>query len=584
MGGRLPLYAVVARCVAVLLILSTAGCRSVAGTLDEVGELFVEGGERVLKEPMRPATDGPRVLVIALDGVGEDRLAEALAAGDLPSLSALVGADRGDGLYDHGVLVRSVPSVFPSETAAGWAAVYTGERPAVTGVTGNEWFDRDSLQTFAPVPLSVGTLEQTLAIWSDSLFSAVIQAPTLFERADRRAHVSLGFVYRGADLLTPPDLNDVGDLLGAAIGAVFGGVEEAYEAIDEDTVEGVERGVERYGLPDLQVAYFPGVDLVAHASGAQAQKDYLRDEIDRQIDAVLDVYRERGALASTTVVVVSDHGHGDTLADDRHSLDAGGRDEPPALLDSLGYRLRDFTVAADSSDANVVMIYDEAVTMLYLANGATCAPGTPCDWTARPRLRDDVLPLARALRAASDADTTAVGGFVGHARPHLRPCLRPVRPHLAALPRAPRRPRGPGRRLSPRHAASGLGPPGRAAGLAHRRAARPPGRGHLAPDAVRGGAARRGPVLFWVAPAVGARRRLAGPVVHLAAGGPCRRERGRAPRDRPPVGRRRTEPAGRDPAHPASVGRTFPLTPCACSCPCSSSSPPAKGRPSRPPT
>ena len=402
-----------ARCVAVLLILSTAGCRSVAGTLDEVGELFVEGGERVLKEPMRPTSDGPRVLVIALDGVGEDRLAAALAAGDLPSLGALLGADRGDGLYDHGVLVRSVPSVFPSETAAGWAAVYTGERPAVTGVTGNEWFDRDSLQTFAPVPLSVGTLEQTLAIWSDSLFSAVIQAPTLFERADRRAHVSLGFVYRGADLLTPPDLNDVGDLLGAAVGAVFGGVEEAYEAIDEDTVEGVERGIRRYGLPDLQVAYFPGVDLVAHASGAQAQKDYLRDEIDRQIGEVLDLYRERGALEGTTVVVVSDHGHGDTLADDRHSLDAGGRDEPPALLDSLGYRLRDFTVAPDSSDANVVMIYDEAVAMLYLANGTTCAPDAPCDWTARPRLREDVLPLARAFRAASDADTTAVGGLSG---------------------------------------------------------------------------------------------------------------------------------------------------------------------------
>ena len=400
-------------CVAVLTILSVAGCRSVAGTLDEAGELFVEGGERVLREPMRPVRGAPRVLVIALDGVGEDRLAEALGRGDLPSLSALLGADRGGGLYDHGVQVRSVPSVFPSETAAGWAAVYTGARPAVTGVTGNEWFDRDSLRTFAPVPLSVGTLEQTLAIWSDSLFSAVIQAPTLFERADRRAHVSLGFVYRGADLLTPPDLNDIGDLIGAAIGAVIGGKDEAYEVLDEDGVEGVKRGVDRYGLPDLQVAYFPGVDLVAHADGADAQRAYLRDEIDGQIGEVLDLYRERGALEGTTVVVVSDHGHGETLADDRHSLDTGGRDEPPALLDSLGYRLRDFTVSADSSDANVVMIYDEAVAMLYLANGATCAPGTPCDWTAAPRLRDDVLPLARALRAASDADTTAVGGLSG---------------------------------------------------------------------------------------------------------------------------------------------------------------------------
>ena len=28
----------------------------------------------------------------------------------------------------------------------------------------NEWYDRDSLATFAPVPLSVGTIEQTLEI------------------------------------------------------------------------------------------------------------------------------------------------------------------------------------------------------------------------------------------------------------------------------------------------------------------------------------------------------------------------------------------------------------------------------------
>ena len=397
-----------------LLFLVLTGCSGLAGTLDEAGELIADGGERVLREPMRPVRGTDRVLILAFDGVGEAVLTDALAAGDMPQLAGLLGADLGDGLYEHAVMARDVPAVFPSETAAGWAAVYTGAPPAVTGVTGNEWYDRDSLATFAPVPLSVGTIEQTLAIWSDSLFSAVIQAPTLFERADLRSHVSLGFVYRGADLLTPPDLNDFGDLIGAAVEAVIGGRDEAYEEIDDDTVEGVERGVEGYGLPDLQVAYFPGVDLVAHASGSEAQRAYLREEIDPHVGEVLDVYRQRGALDRTTVLVVSDHGHVQTLDDDRHSLDAGGADEPPALLDSLGYRLRDFSVAADSSDANVVMIYDEAVAMLYLANGTTCAEGAPCDWTAEPRLMEDVLPVARAFRdAAAGTDTSAVGGLAG---------------------------------------------------------------------------------------------------------------------------------------------------------------------------
>lgn len=395
------------------LVLFTAGCSGVAGTLDEAGELFVEGGERILKEPMRPIRGTDRVLVIALDGVGERVLKDALEAGDLPTLASFMGADLGDGLRDHAVIVNEVPSVFPSETAAGWTAVYTGSRPAESGVTGNEWFDRDSLSTFAPVPLSVGTLEQTLAIWSDDLLGEIIQTETVFERADVRSHVSLGFVYRGADLLTPPDLNDVGDLLKGAIGALFGGADEAYKQIDKDAIEGLERGADRYGLPDLQIIYLPGVDLVAHASGSEAQQAYIREEVDPAIGEALELYQASGVLDRTTVVVVSDHGHVETLEDDRHSLDTGGRDEPPALLDSLGYRLRDFTIASDSSDANVVMIYDEAVAMLTVANGTTCQQGRPCDWTAAPRLEDDVLPLAQAFRSASDADTTSIGGLSG---------------------------------------------------------------------------------------------------------------------------------------------------------------------------
>ena len=399
--------------VTLACLLTISGCSSLSGTADEIGEMMAQGGEEVLREPMRPATDGSRVLVIALDGVGQDRLSQALADGDMPRLAAFLGEARGDGVYDHAYQARSVPAVLPAETAAGWAAVFTGTPPAESGIAGNEWFDRDSLAAFAPVPLSVSTIEQTLKIWSDSLFSQLIQTPTLFERADRRAHVSLGFVYRGADLLTPPDLNDFGDLLQGAFEAIAGGADELYEEIDDDAVEGVERGIDGYGVPDLQIAYFPGVDLAAHAGGEEAQRAYLRDEIDPDLGELLDLYRQRGVLDGTTVVLVSDHGHVDRLDDDRHNLGTGGRDEPPALLDSLGYRLRDFTIDADSSDANVVMVYNEAVALVYLANGTTCAPDAPCDWSVAPRLREDVLPLARAFRAASEADTTGVGGFSG---------------------------------------------------------------------------------------------------------------------------------------------------------------------------
>lgn len=390
-------------------------CAGAGSTLDTAAELIADGGERVLREPMRPVTDGPRVLVLAFDGVGEYVLRRVLSGGRMPRLGAFLGPGGTTGALESDVWQRAVVasralSVFPAETAPGWAALYTGQPPAKNGVTGNEWFDRDSLAVFAPVPLSVGTIDQTLEIWADSLVGEMIGVPTLFERADVRAHVASAFVYRGADLLTMPDLSDFGDLLVAAGAALLGQDRAVYGTIDDDTWAGVANGIETYGVPRLQVAYFPGVDLLTHADGGEAQLDYLEHEIDPHVGRILDLYAEHGALDDTYVLVVSDHGHTDVLADAVHSLGGGSEsaDLPAVLLDSLGYRLRDFAVGADTSDANAVMIYDEAVAMLYAADRSTCpAADDVCDWTRAPRLREDVLPLARGF-----ADAGAVGARV----------------------------------------------------------------------------------------------------------------------------------------------------------------------------
>ncbi len=396
-----------------LVLLPVAGCGSLGQTLDEFAELVVSGGEQRLREPMRPIRGRARVLMIALDGVSEEQLRGAMADGDLPSLAELIGSESGDGVYEKGYLAPGVVSAFPAETSVGWATVFTGAPPAVTGVTGNEWFDRHERVVYAPVPLSVGTVEQTLSIWSDDLFGEQIQAPTLFEQADVRSHVSMGFVYRGADLLTPPDLNDAADLIDAAFDMLFGGIDELYEELDQDTWEGFERGADRYGVPDLQVAYFPGVDLVAHESGSEEQRQYLRKEIDPHIDRILSRYRRDDLLRDTYVFVVSDHGHVATLARDRNSLRGRGFDEPRALIDSLGYRVRTSTVAEVDEDYDLVMVYNEAAASLYIADRSTCRePGDECDWRKPPRIQDDVLPLVTQLYAAA-FDSLELGGVAG---------------------------------------------------------------------------------------------------------------------------------------------------------------------------
>lgn len=371
------------------------------GTLDEVGELLTEGSEEILRDSLRSPRGAPRVLVLALDGVGADVLQAALDAGDLPRLGSVLGAPEADGRWAHAASTPGVVSVFPSETAAGWTAVFTGRPPAETGVVGNEWFDVDSLRLYAPVPLSVGTFEQTLAVYTDDFLGEQIQTPTLYERADVRSHVAQAFVHRGADVLTRPDLNDIGELLEGAVQAIFGGGEEAFEELDDDASEGVEGTMKRHGIADLQVVYFAGPDLAAHGGGPEAQRAYLREETDHDIGRVLDTYAARGALDDLWIVVVADHGHTETLQEERQSVGEAAR----VLLDSLGRRPLDPTLKPDSTEFDAVLAINEAAAFVYLADQTTCAPA--CDWTRPARLEADVLPVARAFRDASAADTTS---------------------------------------------------------------------------------------------------------------------------------------------------------------------------------
>jgi hypothetical protein len=356
---------------------------------------------------MRPIRGTTRVLVLALDGVGDGALREALSAGDMPRLAAFLGADsaNADGdVWAHAYAAPGVASVFPSETAAGWVAVYTGRRPADTGVPGNEWFDREALRFFAPVPLSVESYAQTVSVYSDGLLGEIVATPTLFERADVRAHVALGFVYRGADLVTLPDPTELGELVSSAAEVIFTDADgrELVEELGEDTAEGVRDGVERFGVPDLQIAYFPGPDLAAHGYGRDARQAYLRNEVDERIGEVLDLYRERGALDSTYVVLTSDHGHTPRPEDERHAL--GHEADLRPLFDSLGVRLRPVDLGTDETARyQAVLAYNGATAFVYLADRSTCpAEGDACDWSAPPRLEEDVLPVARAFHEASE--------------------------------------------------------------------------------------------------------------------------------------------------------------------------------------
>lgn len=66
------------------------------GTVAEILDLVTEGGEVRLREPMRPIRGETRVLLLALDGVGDGRLRALVESGRMPHLAALLGRRQDD--------------------------------------------------------------------------------------------------------------------------------------------------------------------------------------------------------------------------------------------------------------------------------------------------------------------------------------------------------------------------------------------------------------------------------------------------------------------------------------------------------
>lgn len=399
----------------------------------DIAEIVGEGGVRVLREPMRPARGAPRVLVIALDGVGDDELRRAIAGGAMPRVAALLGPASDGRTWARGWAAPGVLSILPSTTYAAWASVFTGEPASRTGVPGNEWFVREEMRFYAPAPVSVHEAEHAVRSFSDGLMGQVLRAPTVYERAGVRSYVALQAFHRGADLLVVPLPSTYGSMAVAAAQGVVDGEtasQEVYEELDERGGEALHEAIDREGVADLQVVYFPGVDLYTHVAPDPIadQLRYLGQVIDPAIGEVLDAYADAGALEDTWIVLVADHGHTPVIPDDRHALGTDTVRDPPAVLRHAGFRLRPFVLEPpeDQQDYQAALAYQGAFAYVYLADRSTCVrPGERCDWTRAPRLAEDVLPVARAFHEA---------GRTGAGVPELRGAIDLV---FARPPRAP---------------------------------------------------------------------------------------------------------------------------------------------------
>lgn len=402
-----------------LLLLPVSGCSLFEDpTVQEAAEIATMGGERPLREPMRPIRGGTRVLVLALDGVGWDDLNAALHSGAMANLGSLIGARAADGSFERGHLVPML-TVLPSATTPAWAAIFTGGTPGATGIPGNEWFDRKTMRFYAPVPITVSSRDHAAELYTDGLMGTLLRMPTIYERADLRSHVGFHPVHRGADLLTLPDLGEFGGLTAAlAEGLVTDGTaqtEEVFRETDLSNARSAIQSMAAHGVPDVQTIYFPGIDLFTHREQdpIAAQQRYLTEVTDRGIGLVIEGYRQRGALEGTYILIVSDHGHIPRLEDDAHALHVDGEDEPTAVIEAAGFRLRPNELEPEAADYQAAVAFQGGMAYLYLADRSTCpGAGETCDWTQPPRMEEDVVELARAIHTAS-TNPGLPGGLYG---------------------------------------------------------------------------------------------------------------------------------------------------------------------------
>jgi predicted AlkP superfamily pyrophosphatase or phosphodiesterase len=398
-----------------------------AGATKNTVELVEMGSSRELRKRPKGAPQNspasPGMLVIACDGIGRDLLYDLLRKGEMPALAALLGGRNKQGDFVHAHFEQSLLSTLPSITMAAWATAMTGKTPAQHGVTGNEFFVRETHTLAAPAPVSFNDSAPTMEIYTHGYMNDLTLAPTVYERMrqadpDILIWVAMHQIYRGADrlLVAKPLLfaKAFEAFLEGNVRKVAGGKNPRglYQDLDESVVDVVVDTLDKGAVPDVLTVYIGGADLYAHVAEEgpdDARSAYLKEVVDPQLARLAAKLSARGALANRYIVVTADHGHTEVRSEDEHALGVKPADEAPAVLKAADFRVRSFQLkVSDKADFQSVLTYEGAMAFVYLADRSTCVKAdTTCDWQRPPRYKEDVLPAAQAFHDANRGDSHA---------------------------------------------------------------------------------------------------------------------------------------------------------------------------------
>ena len=278
-----------------------------------------------------------KVLLVIIDAASPRVVCPAIQTGQLRNLKRLA---------DAGEMHQASVAIFPSITPAATASIITGAYPGEHGIAGAAWYDdqRDEIAYYGDdfwliARRGFGAFLHDFLV---RLNGDRLTAPTLFELVERtgRSAACLNYlVYRG---LVRHDVN-VPRLLAMLPGVPFTKTVEGPQTLclgdlvtsrprkgrppgndgllhrfgmdDAATGELLVEMVADGAMPEFTVAYFADNDYRSHEVGPFRALPVI-ERVDAALGAMFDAAGGFDRFMNTTsVVVTSDHGHSDILAD-----------------------------------------------------------------------------------------------------------------------------------------------------------------------------------------------------------------------------------------------------------------------------
>ncbi len=302
----------------------------------------------------------PHVVLVFIDGLRPDALAEAIENGKMPHLERLLGAQ-----HIHG-WVTSVLAPAPSITFASQASLITGAHPNQHDVPGNQFFDRFGVHSNGKArhyAFDIGdTLEvdDAVEVFTRGLASRCLGARTIYERAASRGErsVVVGHMYaNGADKWLPPKV----DML-ARLTKLPEPLHITPAEFDQHMLEIARQEIEANGLPDILTVYFMGMDAYSHKHGPAAQRAYLRETLDDLIGELVETVEGAASKNRPPLwLFAADHGQRPVPDDGEHAIPLAAFQ---TMFASMGRDLLDHPGEGRHSDT--VLAFNGSMALVYL--------------------------------------------------------------------------------------------------------------------------------------------------------------------------------------------------------------------------